>query len=303
MKKSRPFARLFLAAATLGAMLATATPASTGAQQAELVRIFRTSQFGKPSPDPSGLALLSQRGAVVIVDSEVEEGPHFAGTNVWIWKPGEGVLRNLRTTRFSMEPTDVALNGSGNTMYITDDSEDGVFIWRKGGDARWGTEDDPVSMIQTRHFASRDTAGADFARRSLFLTDGDNATSDHRVYRLRPGPNGQIDGAAPQGDDVVTSFSTLPLGITLPSDVVYDADSGHLFIVSAQEEVIAEATLAGDFVTTYDMSHTTIRSAAGVTFAPASGAGTGRHLFVADRGKDNEEAPAENDGRIFEFDV
>jgi hypothetical protein len=280
-----------------------AIPASSGTEEATLVRIIRTWEFAKPSPDPSGLALLTGTSSLLIVDSEVEEGPHWDNANVWLFKPGTGVRRAFKTTRFSMEPTDVAVSGSGLTLAITDDTADRVFIWRKGRDGRWGSGDDLVNGIQSRNFGSADPTGAAYGAGSLFITDGDNTLSDHRVYRLRPGPNGRFDGVAPQGDDFVTSFDTTPLGITHPTDIVYQSASQHLFLVSANEDIIAEATLRGDLVATYDISDTSIRSAAGLAFARATADASVTHLYVADRGRDNEESPAENDGRLFEFEL
>ena len=289
------------AAAVLALSLAMPlTPALSGEPRATFVRVMRTSTWGKPSTDPSGLSYIAGRKALILVDSEVEEGPHFKQTNMWFFKPGDRVVKTFDLTPFSVEPTDVALGG-GTAIYVTDDSEDAVFVVRKGPDATWGTGDDTVLEINTRNFASRDPAGVAFGNKSLFVTDGDNTTSDHRVYRLRPGQNEVIDGAAPQGDDFVTSFDTLPLGISKPSDIVYHSPSKHLFLVSATEEIIVEATLRGALVATYDMSHTSIISAAGITFAPGSQQPGETHVYVADRGVDNEEAPNENDGRIFEF--
>jgi len=271
--------------------------------QADLVRVLPTSNFAKPSTDPSGLAYLTGQKALILVDSEVEETSHWAGANVWFVKPGQRVVKMFKTTGYSDEPTDVALGRGGATLYITDDSADRIFVVRKGADSRWGTADDTVTPIMSRSFGSRDPAGIAFGAKSLFVTDGDNTTSDHRVYRLRPGANGIFDGAAPAGDDVVTSFDTNPLGITHPSDVVFRPGSRHLFLVSAEEDVIVEATLRGALVNTWDISNTSIISPAGIAFGAGSQDPTVTHLYVADRGIDNDGAPNENDGRLFEFAV
>ena len=292
------------AAITLLASLALPmAPASSGVQQAQLEHVFATSNWSKPSTDPSGLAYFPGRKALIVVDSEVEETSHYGNANMWFWKPGVRVIKALKTTAYSMEPTDIAIAAGGKTLYVTDDSADRVFAVRKGPDERWGTADDNVLELMSRNFQSRDPAGVGFGAKSLFVTDGDNTTSDHRVYRLRPGQNGVIDGAAPQGDDFVTFFDTLPLGITKPSDIVFQPGTRHLFIVSADEDIIAEATLKGALVATYDMSHTALISAAGIAFAPSSDDPQVMHLYVADRGKDNDQDPAENDGRVFEFSL
>lgn len=289
--------------ATALSLVLPQTAAFSGTEQANLVRVLPTSNFAKPSTDPSGLAYIAGQKALIIVDSEVEETSHWEGANVWFVKPGQRVTKMFKTTSYSDEPTDVALGRGGATLYITDDSADRIFVVRKGGDNRWGTADDNVTPIMTRSFGSRDPAGIGFGAKSLFVTDGDNATSDHRVYRLQPGPNGVFDGAAPVGDDVVTSFDTMPLGISKPSDVVFRPGSRHLFIVSADEDIIVESTLRGHLVRTLDMSNTSIISPAGISFGAGSEDPTATHLYVADRGIDNDGAPNENDGRLFEFAV
>jgi len=278
------------------------TSASSDTLTATKVRVVRTSRWVPPSSDPSGLAYLGGRKALIVVDSEIDETNNFAGVNVWIAKPGGRVLKTLHTD-FSDEPTDVAVSGSGQVLFITDDVADSITVWRKGGDKAWGTADDLISTINTRLFPSRDPTGIGFGARSLFITDGDNQFNKHEVYRLRPGPNGVFDGVAPEGDDILTSFDTVALGITRPSDVAFKKGSRHLFIVSSGsgEKVIVETTLKGALVNTYDMSATTIRNPAGVTWAPASRNPDILHIYVADRGIDNSVKPNENDGRIFEF--
>jgi hypothetical protein len=293
--------RLFRTAAAVltVSLVMPATPALSGAQQATLVRVMQTSNWAKPSTDPSGLAYLPGRKALIVVDSEVDESPHYDNANIWFWKPGGAVLKAFKTTGYSVEPTDVTI-GAG-ILYITDDSADRIFVVKKGPDKGWGTPDDVVVEIPTRPFGSNDPAGIGFGVNSLFITDGDNTTSDHRVYRLRRGPDGVFEGTGPGSDDIVSHFDTLPLGISKPSDVVYRGASKHLFIVSAQEEIIVETTLAGAHVATYDMGHTSLITAAGIAFATGSEAPTETHVYVSDRGLDNEDNPNENDGRIFEF--
>jgi hypothetical protein len=275
-----------------------ASPAIATATQ---VRVIRTSRWAKPSTDPSGLAFLPGRKLLIVCDSEVEETPHYEGANVWFARPGGRVVKTFRTTRFSDEPTDVTIARTGRILYFSDDNQDRIFIVRRGRDGFWGTADDVVSWFNTRLFSSHDPTGLGIWGGSLLLTDGDNAISNHRVYRIRPGPNHHFDGAPPAGDDVVTGFDTAVLGLDRPTDVVFDPGTHHLFIVGSGDKIIVEATPAGALVDTHDLSGTTIKVPAGITVAPGSLTPSERHVYVADRGVDNDLSPRENDGRIFEF--
>lgn len=290
-----------LAVTGLALSLIIPAPMASAAPTASYVRVIRTFAWGNPSPDPTGLAYLPSKRALVVVDAEVEETPHFEGKNIWFARLRGGVIKAFDTLSFSAEPTDVAIGGVGNAMYVSDDSMDRVFWVRKGPDGAFGTGDDVVSSFSTRLFGSHDPAGLAFGAKSLWVTDGDNETSKQRVYRIRRGPNKVFDGVAPVGDDIVRSFSTEKLGLRRPSDVAYDPETGHLFIVSALDDFIAETTLRGSLVTSWDMSATNIRFPAGIVLAPASNGSGNINVYVADRGLDNDSFPNENDGRIYEF--
>jgi hypothetical protein len=305
MDRTRSLSRRIARLAAVGLSLAILSPAApaSSAPTATFVRVIRTFDWTTPSTDPTGLAYLPSKSALVVVDSEVDETSYFQGQNIWFSSLGGRVIRTFDTIDYSAEPTDGAVGGVGNTLYFTDDTTDHVYTVRKGPDGAFGTSDDLVTSFSTEGFGSKDPAGLGFGRKSLFVSDGDNLTSKERVYRIRRGPNRVFDGVAPAGDDIVTSFSTKPLGLRRPSDVAYDPATGHLLIVSALDDFIAETTMRGTLVATYDMSATKMRYPAGITLAPASGDPAATHVYVADRGLDNDEHPNENDGRIFEFDL
>ena len=101
----------------------------------------------------------------------------------------------------------------------------------------------------------------------------------------------------------MTSFDTSSLGLQDPEDIAYDRDSGHLFLISRTDLVIVEATLDGGLVGSVAISSSGIDSPAGVVLAPGSSDPGAIHVYVADRGVDNNDVPAENDGRIFEFEL
>jgi hypothetical protein len=286
--------------ALLVGLAALPAPALAEAPTAIQVRVTPTSGWAEPSPDPMGLAYQRWKGRLVVVDSEVEETGLFAGVNVWFTSPAGQAGRSWATTAFSREPTDVAVRGK-RTLFISDDNQDRVFIVRRGPDRRWGTADDVVRSFSTRPFRCRDPEGLEFAGGSLFITDG----NDRRVYRVDPGPNRRFDGVPPVGDDVVTSFGTGALGLRDPEDLAYDRDTGLLYLISRVDPVIVRTTLTGDLVDQIDLSSLGLVAPAGITLAPGSDDPSAWHVFIADRGIDNDANkggdPEENDGRLVEF--
>jgi hypothetical protein len=297
-------ARSTIAAAVLAAVLATAiatSPAPAGAVgTVTLVAVVDTSAWRRPSPDPMGLALDPGSGNLILVDSEVEETPRWSGANTWSITTAMHPTRSWRTTAFSNEPTDVALRGR-RTMFLTDDNVNRLFVIQLGPDRRSGTRDDVVRSFSTKRFGSSSPQGLTYADGALFLTDGEGAA----VYRIEPGPNRRFDGVGRMGDDVVSSFSTLDLGVTFPSGCAFDPTTGHLLLVSQNAAEIVVATTAGQAVDRYDLSDSGIAFPSSIELAPSSVDGSVRFAYVADRGIDNNFKeggdPDENDGRIFEF--
>ena len=273
-------------------------PAGMAASTATVVRVRPTSVWSPPSPDPVGLAYMPTERRLIITDSEVEETSLWAGANVWFTTLKGRPTRSFSTTRYTKEPTDVAVGRKGLTLYFSDDDLHRIFIVHRGADRRWGTRDDPVSSFSTLSFGSHDPEGLAFGARSLFVTDGKET---HLVFRLRPGPDGRFDGTAPVGDDVVTQFDTAPLGLSVPEDVVFDHVSHHLYLTGHRSRVILITTLAGALVGSIDISASGIMFPAGIALAPASDGTASTHVYVTARGVDNNIDPTENDGRLFEF--
>ena len=75
------------------------------------------------------------------------------------------------------------------------------------------------------------------------------------------------------------------------------------FGLSEEQKLIVETTRAGKLLGKIDLSSTGIRRASGIVFAPGSTPATRatRHLYITDRGTDNNIKPNENDGRLYEF--
>jgi uncharacterized protein YjiK len=289
-----PF-KLGLVAAALVLPLASQAAAVTTIKPA-LTNIVRTSDWGKPSPDPMGLTYRASSNTIFVVDSEVEETPIWGGVNLWEMTRGGVVVAQGSTTRFSVEPTDLAYVATSKRFFVSDDDKDKIFIVGLGGDRKMGTADDQVRSFSTRTFGSHDAEGIGFNAGVLYITDG----VGQQVFKLRAGPNKIFDGAAPEGDDVVSHFGTLPLGLHDPEDVEFNGVNNHLYIISRVDKIVAETSVTGVLRKVYDLTDSNILQPGGITLAPAT-VGTGKALFIADRGYDNDLHPNENDGRIFEF--
>lgn len=288
-----------MALAVATSWVAIVSPASAGAAETvtpELIQIIDTSALSSPSPDPSGLAFLSN-GDLLVSDGEVEENPDlYQGKNVFELTTSGGLVDSFATTAYSDEPAGLAV--SRQRIFVSDDDVDVVFIVRPGRDGTFGTKDDRVRSFGTRRFGCRDPEGLAVGGGFLFIASGHQA----EVFRLRPGPNGYFDGVAPKGDDRVRHFDTSGLGEPDTEGIEYRPETGTLFIVSnRRESPVIETTIRGRLLTTIDMSGLGMHSPAGLAWGPGSDDPTVDHLYIADRGVDNVADPNENDGRIFEI--
>ena len=288
--------RTALVAGLVAALLMACVVTATAATVTPRVRhVVKTSDWGKPSPDPSGLTYRRSSHTIFVVDSEVDEMDLYDGVNVWEMTLDGRVVHAGSTLDFSDEPADVAFRPGTRHFFVADDDQDVVFDVGIGDDGRLGTSDDHVREISTASFGSTDPEGVAFGGDVLYISDG----KDQRVYRLRPGHNGRFDGVAPDGDDTVAHFGTLHLNLEEPEGVEYQPSTKHLFIVSRFDRLVAETTRAGDLVRSFAIGDR-VNEPADVTVAPGT-TGGGPSLFVADRGYDNDLHPDENDGRIVEF--
>jgi hypothetical protein len=269
-----------------------ALPASS--TQASLVRTIKTSQWSPPSPDPTGVAYLSSSGRLLVSDSEVDEMPRlFKGVNVFESTATGSLVKTYSTTSFSKEPADVTMNPSNGHRFFADDGSDKIFEVGQGRDGLYGTADDTRTSFSTRTFNSFDPEGLAFGQGSLFVSDGGGA----EVYKISPGANGIFDGVAPAGDDRVTHFDTARIGQPVPEGIAFNTSTGSLYIVSNKRDSnIVETTVTGTVIRVINISFLNAVAPAGLGYAPGS-----RHLYIADRGIDNNANPNENDGKIYEI--
>ncbi|MFB3739830.1 MAG: hypothetical protein ACE14W_12820 [Candidatus Velamenicoccus archaeovorus] len=284
-----------------GLLIGGSGPAvAEGRPMAVLDEVIATSAWSPASPDPSGLASSRATGRILVSDGEVDETDLFRGSNVFDMREGGRLKGSFGLTRFTNEPAGIALRpGALGTMFVVDDQAARIFIVRWGHDGRWGTKDDRARSFRTRTLGCADAEGLAFGRRSLFVACG---TTDE-IVRVRPGRDGRFDGAAPDGDDRVTSFDTTELGLTDVEAVEYDAWTGHLLIAAKQGRAISEVTLGGRPVYDIDISMSGISHPAGITLVRSDSDPATAKVYVADRGVDNGSDPDENDGRIFVFTV
>jgi DNA-binding beta-propeller fold protein YncE len=261
-----------------------------------VVRESSTSSWSKPSPDPTGLTYRADTGKFLVSDSEVEEIPAlWRHKDLFVVSP-KGRLRVARNLRITPEAEDIAWDDAKHVLYVADDDAHAVFGVRAGADGKLGTSDDVEKrVLATYQFGSLDPEGLDVARggRILFIADA----TGRRVYTVRRGS----DGVFGTRDDSLESFRTKRLGLRDPEGVAYDPRSRHLFMVSSFDKVIVETTLRGRLVRQIDISGTGIVAPSSIELAPASTDPSKTHVYVTDRGSDNQSNPSENDGRIFEF--
>ncbi|MAT97536.1 MAG: hypothetical protein CL608_10375 [Anaerolineaceae bacterium] len=257
-----------------------------------LQNLTQTSGFSPPSPDPSGIAYLSGSNSLIISDGEVNEmPPYFTGDNLFESSLPGNLLNTYTTVDFSNEPTGIAFNPANNFIYITDDTGDrGVFELNPGSDGLYNTVDDVITYFDTG--SSSDPEGIAYGQGRLYVSDGENG----ELYTINLGTNGVLDP-----NDTLTQFDTSVFGIEDPEGVEYDPDNGHLYLLSSNDEAIAEIETNGTLLRYLDITPLNSIKAAGLAYAPASGNLSQRNLYIVDRAVDNGADPNENDGRLYEI--
>jgi hypothetical protein len=268
---------------------------------------------GARSPDPSGLAYLSNSDVLLISDGEVNElvPPNpaaYTGINLFITSLVGSLEATLTTydppgIEFSNEPTGVAFNPDKGFLYFTDDTgQRGIYELDPGDDGLFNTPDDAITFFGT---VGTDPEGIayDSIRKHLFVVDGFN----REVYDIDLGSNGVLNPK-----DSVTQFDVGPgstVNLDDPEGIEFNPDNNHLYILDRSgQKRIAETTIDGVLLRYLEISAINSNSPAGLALAPASEGGPGKNLYIVDRGEDNTPPggdPLENDGKLYEvsFDV
>jgi DNA-binding beta-propeller fold protein YncE len=272
-------------------------PAPASDVHGVLLQTIQTSEWTPVSSDPSGLAYLPGRG-ILVTDAEIDETPSFDRANLFQASP-DGTVLGSSLTSFSEEPAGVAVDSETGTRFVSDDVLRRVFVVQPGPDSVVESADDEVSSFDTTAYGSFDPEGLAFGNGTLFVSDGLGA----EIFRILAGSNGVFDGVAPTGDDQVTSFDTRTLGQPTPEGLEYVPESDSLFVVSNDTRAnLLEVATDGRPIRVIDLSFLNAFAPAGLAYGPGSAVGT-PSLFIADRGRDNSQNPAENDGRIYEIRI
>jgi uncharacterized protein YjiK len=275
---------------TLGSVvqvsLTAAELAAAATVTATLVQTIDTSKWNPASPDPAGISYIPSTGRLLVSDSEVNEMSIYAGVNLWQATLLGAVQATSTTVGYSNEPTGVGYNPGDGRMYISDDDADRIYIVSPGPDGQLWTSDDTVTNFSVRSVGNKDSEGVDVdtSTGNLYVVDGVNA----EVYQYTAG------GA------YLGQFDIGTYGARDPEGIAYDEVSDHLFVVDESSRTIYELTNAGALVNVIDIQSLNSETAAGLTIAPASDGSGARHLYIVDRGIDNDSDPTENDGKIYE---
>lgn len=273
-----------------------------------LVRLTQTSTWSPGSPDPAGVVHVPGADELVVVDSEVDEttGAGWHNVNMWrvrragtpqvgvgtFWGPNAGLFNGNRG--FSREPTGAGYDPISDSLLVSDDSADRVFVIKKGPDGAFGTTDDVVGSVNAGAYGSGDTEDPtfDIASGDLFFLDG----VQREIYRVDP-----IDTAFGNGNDVMTHFDISHLG---PSDfegLAFNNARGTLYVGARATDQIFEISTTGTLLRTISVSGVSgLAFVSGLAIAPASNGSGQVNFYIVDRAVDNGANSNENDGRMFE---
>ncbi len=291
--------------ATFSAQAGTTAPPQVLAREfssihGTLVNATDVSAWSVPSPDPSGVAYWPATGHLLVADAEVEKVPVYAGKNIYESALGGALLNTFSVFGFTNEPTGISVNPTNNHIFISDDVKHKVFEVNLGPDNLFRTGDDTVTSFSTTAFNDSDPEDVVYAGGKLYVLDGLNS----EVYIVDPGPGGTFNGVPPTGDDIVTHFDTAGLGQPDPEGITYNSDSGNLYLVSnADSADLSEVTTSGELVQIIDLSFVDPIAIAGIAYAPSSTNPAENHLYLVDRGIDNNQDPNENDGMMYEISL
>ncbi len=285
-------ALLVLAAASRSAEAQTTVVAGTHVQTIE------TSLYGPPSPDPAGITYVAATDRFLISDSEVDEMPIYLGKNLFTATRSGSGSGSGTTVAFSNEPSGLGFNAANQTLFVSDDDRDRIYLDRPGPDGLHGTADDAVTSFSTSAFGSTDPEGVEYDPQSghLFVSDG----SGVEIYDVDP-----VNAVFGDGDDSVTHFDVAQYGSRDAEGLGLDPQRNVLLVIDPSTKSIYELTKSGALVRIVDCREIPAgnRSYAGVTMAPTSDPNDDParlNYWIVDRQVDNAADPLENDGKLYE---
>lgn len=295
--------RSLLAALTAGSLLAGGPAAYAATFDGSPQARIDTSRWQPPSPDPSGVVFDPATGELLVSDSEVNEMPLYAGSNLFRATTKGVTTARGTTVPWSNEPTGIGLDPTKGDLFISDDDKKSVFVIAgRGPDKMFGTADDGKrTQFKTSAFGNTDPEDVsyDTKRKELLTVDGVGA----KMFRLSPGQNGVFDGVAPGGDDIAKEYDLAQFGAIDPEGIAYDDVRDTVVILDGSSEVIYELDPNGSLMHKVNVRSAGAVNAAGIAVGPASDGSGKRNYYMADRGLDNNSHPTENDGAIHEVAV
>jgi hypothetical protein len=303
-------------AALLPPVTAQAAP---GTVAATLVKTTWTggpnSNWTHPSPDPSGVTYNSRTGQLIISDGEVEENDPvkypknvWKGTNLFVTSLSGTLLETgANTMAYSKEPTGVGFRPDGTAglperLFISDDDQARIFEVNRGSDGRYGTADDtqtssPVAFLDLGPRNDAEDLAVDLEptrNGQLLLVDG----KGKRAFVYDPGSDGVFNGT---GDTVVRTIDLGPMGAGDPEGIAYNAARNTMLVLDDPSNRLYEVSMDGTLLNRVTLPFT-MKSGAGIAFAPPSGGGSGQNAYIVDRGVDNDtNQDTFNDGRLYEI--
>ena len=273
--------------------LAVAAPVQT----ATLVQTIDTSKWDPASPDPAGVTYRPSRDRLLVADSEVDErtGAGYHGVNLWEITRSGKVTDTGTTLSFTNEPTGLGFDAETETLFVSTDVGNKIWLDRPGADGRFGTSDDVRTSIDTKAYGLTDTEDPEFdpATGHLFFVDGVTA----EVYQLDP-----VNGVFGDGNDVLSHFDVGQYGARDTEALASDPLRNTLLVGDRPSKKIYEVTKDGALVRVIDASGIPgMKRISGMAMAPASTNPSVLHYWIVDRAVDNGSDATENDGKLFEI--
>ncbi|MGV6816746.1 MAG: PKD domain-containing protein [Thiotrichales bacterium] len=265
-------------------------------------------QFGYPltipSTDPAGVLYDASTGQLIIADSEINEIPE-----VWDNAPWNLFMTTLTGASLegqydltvrqgsvyrNKEPTGIAYCANDGHYYVSND--DNKLVYHYSFDSVNGfTLIDAVSTVG----ATSDPEGitCDPATGKIYVVGGNNINIV--VYRYQ---NSFVL------DSIIDLPTTAGIAAGIPSDpegIAFDITSGHLFVMSNDDDAIFEYTDQGVFIDKFDISGFSPRpkQPQGLAIGPSSVTPGKESFYISDAMVDNNHDPNERDGRIFEAEI
>ncbi|MGE5460943.1 MAG: hypothetical protein ACM3WR_10020, partial [Solirubrobacterales bacterium] len=281
------------AARLTGVLAISAVPT----EAATLIQTIDTSKWNPASPDPSGIAYRPSADRLIVVDSEVDEktGAGYHGVNLWVMTRGGNVTDTGTTLAFTPEPTGAGFDPATETLFISTDAGNKIYLDRTGPDGRFGTSDDTRTSIDTRAYGLTDTEDPEFdpITGHLFFVDGVTA----EVYDLDP-----VNGVFGDGNDSLSHFDVGKYGASDTEGLASDPNRNTLLVGDRPSRKIYEVTKEGALVRIIDASGIAgMKRISGLAMAPGSTDPSVLHYWIVDRAVDNGSNSSENDGKIFEI--